>query len=1131
MVDKVTKRIPGVKTLHSILPKGTEGGKEFARIVDLLLFHEARRAGKKITIFDDSAGDYFGLDSFEGDAFRKEGTTGYQYKFYPSSLSPNHRTDIKKSLKRVAKSEESLELKKWILVTPEDLTESGTRKSGGDVTWFENLRKELGLEFELEHWGHTKLQSLFFETPAICIFYYPELISDGVGRKKTIEDTRQRYYENFKTLYRNIEFVGMSVYKPEATKGIPMEHIYIPLKLMPEYAIEQDANTSIINPLSLLEPGTRSVILGDPGSGKSTLLRFIALAGYSKQLQNRYKANPDNRLPILVTLRSYADELKSNKKLLLIDYIKESIQEKFNLKAADFEFLEYFLETGQTILLFDGLDELPNAGFKKKIKDRIRTLITTYPGNTTVVTSRIVGYDYPFRFDEKEFSHYQLTKLQIPEIEQFVKDWYTVRVENKSEREANVNDLIRILKDDDYLAIRELAENPLLLTIIALVHRIDAVLPDERIILYKKCTETLLNTWHTWKFRAEEVKKKGKVERRNRHRIEAIANWMHTQSGGAKEDQRAIVPYSDLKNFLTKHIIEIEKTQDSENDPEDLADVFLEFVKKRAGLLIEVGDDRYSFIHLTFQEYLASSYIITKGEKDGVASIWKTIKEHCDDSRWHEVIRLLIAGLKSNESQEFLIEKILNECENDMHMTHSTLLGGLLLDGIESAEEHKKEISRHLLHAGSLASSNEQVRLITSMLRTWLIKDDMNEKALDVAFQALWESTSDSKLRMSLVLIASSMNWSANKIFDLIGNNAAEYGQDADLFELFLSNDALEKNHSLMQRFELFWSIQNYYYVKSSKRNFVAVASQAINSSLGLNIVAKRAFEEQMVVLAPTFNAPFQYLILYGLQITFDDQSLLDNKNLNRIRAKARNRAKHQNMDWTKTKALDWGRTKIKAKDLEKVQALALDRVKAKAMALNVDCGQTKVKGRVPVETINFWPSILVSPDSYSPIINILCDTFALKPRPQWWEALRIRFLPKIPQRIKLYDKTMWEQTESAFDSGNTDETEIYSAAWQLIFDSWLYIFRYYESPDESIFSHLADLTREIDEPPLRIAHCIRDLAYGNKKRAIDLVLMVESDDPQYRDIFERCLWRPTPEEEINIKQVKKNSRKKKKKV
>ncbi len=28
--------------------------------MDLLLFHEARRAGKKLTIFDDAVGDYMG---------------------------------------------------------------------------------------------------------------------------------------------------------------------------------------------------------------------------------------------------------------------------------------------------------------------------------------------------------------------------------------------------------------------------------------------------------------------------------------------------------------------------------------------------------------------------------------------------------------------------------------------------------------------------------------------------------------------------------------------------------------------------------------------------------------------------------------------------------------------------------------------------------------------------------------------------------------------------------------------------------------------------------------------------------------------------------------------------------------
>ena len=59
------KRLPEVRSLWEILPKGTEGGKEFARIVDLLRFHEGRRTGKQVTIFSDVAGDYHGLDGWK----------------------------------------------------------------------------------------------------------------------------------------------------------------------------------------------------------------------------------------------------------------------------------------------------------------------------------------------------------------------------------------------------------------------------------------------------------------------------------------------------------------------------------------------------------------------------------------------------------------------------------------------------------------------------------------------------------------------------------------------------------------------------------------------------------------------------------------------------------------------------------------------------------------------------------------------------------------------------------------------------------------------------------------------------------------------------------------------------------
>ncbi len=334
MAKKVIKRLPEVKNLYDILPEGSEGGKEFARIVDLLLFHEARSKGKKITVFSDAAGDYMGLDSFEGDIFRKYGTTGYQYKLYPSPLSDKHRKSIENSILKTAENQKKLKLKKWILVTPQDFVESSTRKGGGDVTWFESLRKKLKLKFEIEHWGHTNILSLFLETPSLCLFYYPELVSEGVSRKKTIQDIRRRYDENLFELYRKIEFVGMSVLKEEASRGVPMEHIYIPLTAVPEAADEHDSQVARTNPLTFRKPGARHVVLGDPGSGKSTLLRFLALSGLSKPLQDRYKAKHDDRLPVLIFLRSYADELKSRRNLSLVDYIQENIQGEFNLKSA-----------------------------------------------------------------------------------------------------------------------------------------------------------------------------------------------------------------------------------------------------------------------------------------------------------------------------------------------------------------------------------------------------------------------------------------------------------------------------------------------------------------------------------------------------------------------------------------------------------------------------------------------------------------------------------------------------------------------------------------------------------------------------------------------------------------------------
>ena len=229
----------------------------------------------------------------------------------------------------------------------------------------------------------------------------------------------------------------MSVYKEEAAASVSLERIYIPLRVIPEGAVDNPATMPGTNPLELLTRGDRQVILGDPGSGKSTLLKFLALAGTHPELRKRYGTEQDRRLPILVTLRRYADGLKEDPDLSLLDYILKVTPDDLDLVAVDREFFEHYLYAGQAILLLDGVDELPGPEFKQRVQSRVEALLARYPGSTVLVTSRIEGYEKEARFDALGFSHHCVARLSLAEIETFVGDWYAARIENRKERERH----------------------------------------------------------------------------------------------------------------------------------------------------------------------------------------------------------------------------------------------------------------------------------------------------------------------------------------------------------------------------------------------------------------------------------------------------------------------------------------------------------------------------------------------------------------------------------------------------------------------------------------------------------------------------------------------------------------------
>jgi hypothetical protein len=195
--------------------------------------------------------------------------------------------------------------------------------------------------------------------------------------------------------------------------------------------------------------------------------------------------------------------------------------------------------------------------------------------------------------------------------------------------------------------IKSLAANPLMLTIIALVHRIEAELPHERVKLYDKCVTTLVETWD---------KVRGMKTTLRRRLLEKLAYWMHNQPGekGRTREVREGTLRLQLAHFLQSD----PKNNMDEDRIRKEVENFITLVKSRSGLLVERGEGVYTFSHLTFQEYLAACDI-EKRLAHSTDALWKEIQPHLHGAHWREVILLLLGSLnRFEEHNSVLVRKI-----------------------------------------------------------------------------------------------------------------------------------------------------------------------------------------------------------------------------------------------------------------------------------------------------------------------------------------------------------------------------------------------------------------------------------------------------------------------------------------
>jgi len=458
------------------------------------------------------------------------------------------------------------------------------------------------------------------------------------------------------TRYKYLDFKGMGM-SDRVPLQLPVAEMYVPLKarielpdgdtwsqelrlagrkMTKEEAENIGERQSGPQPvLDLLTRHAGLVVLGDPGAGKTTFLKYLTVL---LALDRGAEVGLDRRLPVLVPLSAYATALAQQDVAL-----QAFMGDYYRSRGIDLpldKLIEQALASGQALIMLDGLDEVQQLAQRALVVQRVEEFFDFQRkrGNKFIITSRIVGYRSvrPAAEDLKECT---LVDFDDDDILLFLEKW-TQALEQAAKGASTVTQLAAAEEKAELLfalernpGVRQLAANPLLLTILALMKRQGVLLPERRVQLYDQYVQTLLRHWNLSRGLDRRAARDLDVLETTRV-LAPLALWMQETSPGA-----GLVKGEALRRKL--EAIYAERHVD---DPEAAARQLLSDARDHASLLLERGAGEFGFIHLTFQEYLAAIAVTQRGQ-GGFEPVVDILAEHIDDARWREVSLLTIGQI------------------------------------------------------------------------------------------------------------------------------------------------------------------------------------------------------------------------------------------------------------------------------------------------------------------------------------------------------------------------------------------------------------------------------------------------------------------------------------------------------
>ncbi len=416
-------------------------------------------------------------------------------------------------------------------------------------------------------------------------------------------------------------------------------------------ASSDDSPQPPLSPCDVLTRHRQVVLLGPPGSGKSTLLRMIALSictGDDSLVPHEIR----NLVPVIVPLKTYASALRVDPRLPLRTFLEREFTEQLPHLGA-------LIDRNQAVLLLDGLDEVFDGRDRLWVTDQVWSLMSSAHEAHIVITSRPHGYwSAPLSGPVPLF---ELVPFDAERIQSFLRGWFSAVAQHGGEMDAGLAPRERADALFEELVGREqlraMASNPLLCTLIVLVHRSrSGRIPERRVEFFEAAVRTMAEVWETFKL----------APRQDVHGLDypepdiviaALSEvaWRASHEIGARE-----IPTKVLKKWLVTALAHHPEWRGSRG--RRAVHDLLTLIEHRLGLLVSAGGDKYEFVHLSIHEYLVSRFIRDRLTE---AQQLLIVLYYLHAPGWEEVLRLTLAGA-SRAQADVLLRGILAHPTSDV---------------------------------------------------------------------------------------------------------------------------------------------------------------------------------------------------------------------------------------------------------------------------------------------------------------------------------------------------------------------------------------------------------------------------------------------------------------------------------